>query len=206
MKNKYNYNKPAVELFGEWAIEGKDEGFEKNHFKPVMSMISFINQRYKNYNDLSFLDLGCGNGWVVREVLKNPIFNDGCGIDGAKEMIEKANKIDPLGNYKCLYIEDLDTSKTYDVIFSMEFIYYLRNPQQIIADIVEKNLNSNGIFIMGIDFYTENKQSHSWPSDLNIYMNLKNEDEWKKIFKNTLLTDIGCWTTGETLVVYGHKK
>ena len=58
--------KKPIEVFSEWALNGKDKGMEKNHANPVEEMLNFINtERNEIGNEFSFLDLGCGNGWVV---------------------------------------------------------------------------------------------------------------------------------------------
>ena len=91
----------AAKEFDTWAHAGRAESMAKGHRDVTGQALDQWDLTDTDHT----LDVGCGNGWVVREVLKNPIFNDGCGIDGAKEMIDKANKIDPLGSYKCLYID-----------------------------------------------------------------------------------------------------
>jgi len=206
MGNKYNFKTDAVDLFDDWAAIGKDKGFEKNHSRPVHSMLEHIDDHFNNKQNLSFLDLGCGNGWVVREILKDSKFNKARGIDGSQEMINNALSIDPKGDYECSYIENLNDKSIYDIIFSMEFMYYLSDPVSPISNLVSNNLSKSGMFIMGIDYHLENKKSHGWPDSLGIYMNLKSLDGWQKILKDANLSDIDYWTIGETLVVYGFKK
>ena len=206
MGSKYNFKKDAVELFDDWAAIGKDKGFEKNHSRPVHSMLEHIFDHFHNRQDLSFLDLGCGNGWVVREVLKNSRFAKARGVDGSQKMINNALSIDPEGDYECTYIEKLGDQSIYDIVFSMEFMYYLSDPVSVIRSLVSTNLPKGGMFIMGIDYHLENKKSHGWPDSLGIYMNLESLEGWQKIFKDAKLSDIDYWTIGETLVVYGLKK
>ena len=38
----------------------------------------------------NFLDIGCGNGWLVNKVSKLKNCSKSVGVDGAKKMIEKA--------------------------------------------------------------------------------------------------------------------
>ena len=58
--------KKATDVFGQWAEIGKDLGMEEGHSKPVDEMLKYaIKKIDKNF---SFLDVGCGNGWVVRKV------------------------------------------------------------------------------------------------------------------------------------------
>ena len=57
--------KTPIEIFSQWAEMGKDDGMEKNHHKPVQEMLKLIKA---SENKFSFIDAGCGNGWVTRQV------------------------------------------------------------------------------------------------------------------------------------------
>ena len=58
-----------TDVFGEWAEIGKDIGMEESHAIAVDEMISFaLKERLDVGKNFSFLDIGCGNGWVVRNV------------------------------------------------------------------------------------------------------------------------------------------
>ena len=37
--------KKAIDIFGEWAEQGKDVGMENNHAMPVTEMIDFVNKQ-----------------------------------------------------------------------------------------------------------------------------------------------------------------
>ena len=56
--------------FNEWALIGKDEGMEIGHAASVSHMLKLIFKKYKQEN-FSVIDLGCGNGWVVRKMKEN---------------------------------------------------------------------------------------------------------------------------------------
>ena len=65
MKTKF-----ATDLFDDWAINGKDRGMEEGHSPSVDRMIKIIQEKIsKNKSRLSVLDIGCGNGWMLRKVL-----------------------------------------------------------------------------------------------------------------------------------------
>ena len=49
-----------------------------------------INYSIKNLNHFTFIDAGCGNGWVIRKVSENKNVK-AVGVDGSK-MIAKAKK------------------------------------------------------------------------------------------------------------------
>lgn len=170
-----------IEVFNRWAEIGKDQGMADGHRSAVLQMLELSLPE----TPFSFLDAGCGNGWVVRLVKSM----EGCllseGIDGSVKMIEKAEETDPLNKY---YRDDLTTwspSKTYDVIHSMEVFYYLEKPEELLAKIHDKWLNPKGRLVMGIDFYQENAVSHDWPEKCGInLMRLFSEQEWIQMFKN----------------------
>ena len=47
----------------------------------------------------SIIDAGCGNGWVVRKIINHPLCMKAIGVDGSKEMIDKARSLDSDGTY-----------------------------------------------------------------------------------------------------------
>ena len=52
----------AIDIFGEWAKEGRDVGMEKAHEISVNEMIDFALEERANIGErFSFFDLGCGN-------------------------------------------------------------------------------------------------------------------------------------------------
>ena len=60
--------KSPIETFSNWVENGKDDGMEKNHFKPVSKMLNLITE---NQDVFSIIDAGCGNGWTVRKIAKH---------------------------------------------------------------------------------------------------------------------------------------
>ena len=86
--------KDAIDIFGQWAEQGKDVGMEKGHASSVDEMLDFaLEERLNIGKKFSFLDLGCGNGWVVRKVQEHDLCNKAIGIDGAYQMIDNAIKL-----------------------------------------------------------------------------------------------------------------
>ena len=196
-----------IDVFSEWAKNGKDEGMERHHYQSVMNMINFASSKLSKY---SFIDAGCGNGWVIRKVAEDPKCSKAIGVDGSKNMIDKAKRLDVKNKYYCADLLTWVPNEKADIIHSMEVFYYFENPGNLIKHINNNWIKIGGRLIMGIDFYIENKTSHSWQKECGIsIMKLYSEIEWKKFFKNAGLSKVESWRHGEskdwggTLIVTG---
>ena len=109
------------------------------------------------------------------------------------------------------YLNQWDPQQQFDIIYSMEVIYYLENPTKFIQECYDKWLKPKGLFIVGIDHYKENNPSLSWPKDLNVLMHTKTVKEWQSnLIKNRF---INCKTKqvnqkkewSGTLIFWGQK-
>jgi predicted TPR repeat methyltransferase len=202
----------AIEVFSEWAEKGKDIGMEKGHASAVEDMINFaIQDRTNLERNFSFLDLGCGNGWVVRRVETDPLCFRAVGIDGAKQMIEKASKGDSKSEYLHENIDTYSSPDKFDLIHSMEVLYYLEDPALTIKKITDSWLNKGGRLIAGVDLYHENKESHSWEEKVGTKMMMLKEAEWIEMFSSAGLQEVESWRSNQsqdwagTLVLTGKK-
>ena len=202
----------ATEVFSEWAEKGKDIGMEKGHASAVEDMINFaIQDRINLERNFSFLDLGCGNGWVVRRVETDPLCVRAVGIDGAKQMIEKATQGDSKSEYLHKNIDTYSSPDKFDLIHSMEVLYYLENPALTVKKIADSWLNEGGRLIAGVDLYYENQESHSWEEKVGTKMMMLKEAEWIEIFSSAGLKEVKSWRSNQnqdwagTLVLTGKK-
>ena len=201
--------KKATEIFSQWVLDGKDEGMEKNHSNAVNVMLDDIIG--SQTDPFSIIDAGCGNGWVVRKIINHPLCLKAIGLDGSKEMIDKARSLDSDGTYFCSDLMDWSPKEKVNFVHSMEVLYYLKEPEKFIMHILENWLLEKGTIIMGMDHYLENLNSHSWPTDLNTFMNLKSIQDWIKLFKDCGVSQIVSFQTNEsqnfpgTLVLKGEK-
>ena len=57
-------------VFGEWAELGRDEGMEKGHQQSVDEMLSMV---LKGRKQFSFIDAGCGNGWLRADIVSRAV-------------------------------------------------------------------------------------------------------------------------------------
>lgn len=169
--------KKATDVFSEWAKIGKDVGMEEGHAASVSVMLEQAIHRMEK--PFKAIDIGCGNGWVVRKLRSFDSCVHATGIDGAEEMIAKARDIDPEGEYVHAQLPGWVPEEKFDLVMSMEFMYYLENPKQFLHNISTDWIASGGWLIFGIDHYTENESSHSWPEKLNVHMTTMSEEEWQ---------------------------
>lgn len=200
------------DVFDEWAESGKDLGMETGHADAVEEMLEFsLKERSEIGEQFSFLDLGCGNGWATRNVYREPLCNRAVGVDGANKMIINARSRGLGEHYVHADLATYDPKETFDLIHSMEFVYYLADPEELIYRIVNSWLNEGGRLIFGLDFYFENAESHTWPKKLNIPMFMLKEIEWINLFKATGLKEVTSWRANETkdwagtLVITGNN-
>ena len=156
-------NKTAIDEFNIWAQTGKDRGMEHGHASSVDRMVEILYERYDTKNIRSMLDLGCGNGWMLRKIRAKLTLDRAVGIDGASFMIDKANKIDPNGNY---LINSFD-------------INYLSSLQLFISKGVRDYSAQKGskILAIGSPKFSKSELTNQFLDDQNVYRNLVSKIE-----------------------------
>tara|TARA_X000000368_G_scaffold62181_1_gene43985 strand:+ start:745 stop:1365 length:621 start_codon:yes stop_codon:yes gene_type:complete len=202
--------RPATDVFHDWALRGKDEGMERGHAQSVAEMIDFISvkseQRGTNF---SAVDVGCGNGWVVRILADIQLCQQAIGIDGAKAMIEKAKSIDNENQYIFAGLPDYSPIEKFDYIHSMEFLYYLEEPEKMLQVFYDDWLKEGGWAVIGIDHYMENEDSLSWPEHVGVNMATRTINQWEGAWKKAGFNNVEHWIAGGkegvTLVFVGQK-
>jgi ubiquinone/menaquinone biosynthesis C-methylase UbiE len=171
--------------FDKWAQNGRAELMEIEHGKNVSKFLQTISFD----KPFTFLDVGCGNGWVVRKIAKEKNCKKSTGIDKSKKMILEAIKKTRIKKEEFIHtdIESLKYKGKFDFIFSMESLYYA-DSIEIALEKIFKILKPGGQFFCGTDFYTDNKATARWASIMKIQMHLHSKKEWKKFFQNTGFT------------------
>ena len=167
----------ATELFSEWALRNRDEGMESGHANSVNEMLDIAISMLRE--PFSAIDVGCGNGWVCRKLQSNDNCSKVVGIDGSIEMINKA-KQKSTGEFHLAKLPGWKPSQKFDLIHSMEFLYYLKDPLEMLKVFFNEWLNDKGVLIAGIDHYLENTASLDWPESLNVHMTTLSEEQWRQ--------------------------
>ena len=174
--------KEVKKTFDKWAQNGRAELMEKEHGKNVSKFLQAISFD----KPFTFLDVGCGNGWVVRKIAKEDNCKKAIGIDVSKKMIIQAKKKIESNNEE-FYSIDIESWKyrgKFNFIFSMEALYYA-NSIEVALENIYKLLKPGGQFFCGTDFYTDNKATSRWADMMKLKMHLLSKREWKKIFQDT---------------------
>jgi len=200
-----------IETFNNWAKLNKDQSMEKGHSHSVNKMFEILKEKTNLLEStFSFIDIGCGNGWVIRKVLKNPHCHYALGIDGADSMIKKALHY-KTGDFIKTDIESFKFQKKFDIIFSMETFYYLKNIENFIDNLYNKGIKDKGSMIIGIDHYKENASTLKWEEEYNLKTQTLSIKEWYKKLSKHDFSEIKIYQHGAkknwegTLILYARK-
>lgn len=198
----------AVDVFSDWATEGRDEGMERGHAAAVGEMLAFGLARVAEPSqNFRAIDVGCGNGWVVRQLSSVPLCSHAEGVDGAPEMIEKARRTDPEGHYHHGLLPDWSPEGRFDLLMSMEVLYYLHDPAAMLATFRDAWLQPGGWAVIGVDHYAEHEESLDWPEKVGVHMTTLSEAAWLEAWSAAGFESIETWrAAGDpgTLVIAGR--
>jgi len=105
----------TTKVFDSWAKAGRAEEMEEGHGVTVGKFLGSISFD----KPFSFLDIGCGNGWVVRKIAQLPKCKKAVGIDKSKNMIKRAvsNSTSKKEKYACTDLESWNYAGKFDVDF-----------------------------------------------------------------------------------------
>ncbi len=150
----------------------------KGHWPMTRQILERMNLR----SGLRCLDIGCGNGYAVRETARR-VMPDGaaCGIDVAPLMIREAlahpenpPNVDFLVSAaECLPFEP----DSLDRLLSVEAIYYMADPLTALQEWHRVASAGASVWLM-VDFYQENPYSHCWADWMEISMHLYAQQEY----------------------------
>jgi len=187
----------TARIFDSWATLGRAEEMEEGHGVTVGKFLGSISFE----RPFSFLDIGCGNGWVVRKIAQLTKCKKAVGIDKSKNMIKRAvsKRASKKEKYLCTDLESWDYVGKFDIIFSMESLYYSVPMEPALAKVF-RMLKTGGFFYCGTDFYSDNSLTKRWKKYMKIPMDLRSKAEWKKMFRK-----VGFKTTAKQVKDTKHK-
>ena len=184
--------RPASEVFTEWAATDRDVGMEKGHAAAVDEMLAAA---FEALGERTFtaVDAGCGNGWIVRRLRQSPYCLAALGVDGAAGMIAKARALDPQGSYVNSDLALWEPPQPVDLVVSMEVLYYLEDPTALLKRIAKLWLRPGGYAVIGIDHYQENAPSLEWPAYVGTRMTTWPQARWLAALEAAGFTRVRAW-------------
>ncbi|RKY75471.1 class I SAM-dependent methyltransferase [candidate division KSB1 bacterium] len=184
------FSQKAKDLFNKWAVDYHADGMEKGHINSVKQSFKYIPVSNGNY-----LEIGFGNGYSIEHIASNQYSNGKCfGLDISENMLEKASQ--RLGFFPNVHLETGNfitwhppSGTRFSCIFSMEVFYYFKEIQAGIEKAASL-LEPGGRLMVLVNYYAENEVSLSWPDDVDVYMTLWSEKDYKQGFEKAGLINI----------------
>ena len=106
------------------------------------------------------------------------------------EMINKANSVDTEHKYSHGLLPEWKPEMRFELVHSMEFLYYLQDPAEMISIIHDEWLNDGGVLIAGVDHYLEHEESLTWPEHVGVHMTTLQISQWKEAMELAGFTEI----------------
>lgn len=169
--------------FNTWADAGKGESMEHEHrpiVEPMLAMMQFSLAE-------TILDVGCGGGWLVRELASRVPQGRAVGMDLSDEMLAHARRNSSSFRNAEFIVGSVDAiprpPDSFDKAISVESSYYWPDPAAGIREIF-RVLRPGGSPRILINYYRDNPYCHQWSKLIPIPMQLLSGDEWAALFRN----------------------
>lgn len=168
--------------FNTWADEGKGESMEKEHrpiVEPTLALMHFM-------LDEDILDVGCGGGWLVRELASRAPKGRAMGMDISDEMLAHARAASANAPNTEFILGSVDAiprePNSFDKVISVESSYYWPDAAAGIREIF-RVLRPGGSAWILINYYRDNPYCHQWSKLLKIPAHLYSAKEWADMFR-----------------------
>ena len=171
--------KDIAEEFDRWASAGRAEDMALGHMSVTHKMLNTVQFN----SSMVVCDIGCGNGWAVREMLSRGA-GYGIGIDISPQMIDLAKlKNTPKTEYMVSSASSvLKPNNSIDFILSIESLYYHPKPSETVAECFRVLKEASSMLVM-VDLYTESVGTHAWIDALSLKVHLLSIKEYCNLFE-----------------------
>jgi len=178
--NPHDEKKAAAE-FDQWALAGRAESMAEGHGGALVQAIT----DWQFSAEEHCLDVGCGNGWVCREMLQRG-GGTALGVDISPQMIERARQAsegDARFRFEVASAASLpaETGSVHRCT-SVEALYYVPDPQAALTEWARVCAPGATLAIV-IDLFKENPATHSWIDALKVDAHLLGADELVQMAK-----------------------
>lgn len=172
--------KRVQEEFDQWSDAGRAESMARGHHSMT---VQCLKQWSFSKSDV-VLDIGCGNGWAVREMCAQGA-GFGIGVDISPKMIHRAQSMSTeLEKYYVSNAQSLPFPDEHvDVILSVESLYYYSDPASALKEWYRVAKKGARLGIL-IDLFQENDGSHAWVDALSIPVHLLSIEQYKQMLRD----------------------
>ena len=172
--------KRVQEEFDQWSDAGRAESMARGHHSMT---VQCLDQWSFSSCDV-VLDIGCGNGWAVREMMRRGA-GFGLGVDLSPKMIQRAEGLSKASEkYHVANAEALPFPDEHvDVILSVESLYYYSDPSAAIKEWYRVAKKGARLGIL-IDLFYENDGSHAWVDALTIPVHVLSIEQYKNMLRD----------------------
>jgi len=181
--NSSQHNEQLREEFDRWAVDGKGESMEHDHWpiaKPTLGLMQI------DETD-NILDVGCGAGWLSRILAKRVTRGSVVGMDISDEMIQHARASSTgIGNLSFVIgsVDEIPQEPNrFDRIISVESSYYWPDPAKGVRELYRVAAQGGSAWTL-INYYRDNPYCHQWGTKLVVPTHLLSSEEWKKLFRD----------------------
>lgn len=161
--------------------------------KCIADVIVIAERRGKKCNELTVLDVGCGDGrlmecWEAYGVMQEHL----SGVDLSSKRIERARHNLPKATFSVGDIVDLEVSEKFDLVVAFDVFSHLNTEEEIIKAMasIKERLNPDGLFvwydICSRDHFNAPANADSWgfsPQQFETYLR---KGEFKIIHRKNL--------------------
>lgn len=170
-----------------WDQPGMGEKMENDHALAVDSLLARISLD----TDSEVLDIGCGNGWLLRRVSSS--IGHGVGIDKSPFMIEEASRLKGDRNNLEYHVDEWTNvadypGNSFGLVLGIESIYW--SPVQKNLNEIYRILKPGGTVGLTVEYYIENADCHGWPKVVGQSMHLHSTREYAKMLQKAGFRDV----------------
>ncbi len=175
--------------FNRWAEAGRGEEMEDHHRPIVEPTLELIPIQIGD----SVLDVGCGSGWLCREIARRAPSGHIVGMDVSDEMIRRARKLSE--NFRnTTFIEGTAenipwSSGFFAKAISVESAYYWPKPAAGLREMLRVLAPGGSAWIL-INYYHDNPYCHQWGPILQVPTHLLSAAEWMQQFTDAGFVEV----------------
>ena len=170
------------EEFNRWAEAGRGAEMEDHHRPITDPTLALMNLEPSDV----VLDLGCGTGWLSRQIAGRVPEGRVVGVDVSNEMIERAKRASAALPNVTFLVGTADhipwESGVFTQAISVESAYYWPDPASGVGELF-RVLRPGGSAWVLINFYRDNPYCHQWARELKVSVQLLSAEDWAALFR-----------------------